>query len=157
MLCVCVMVGLIACTGSVKLVRGSQAFSAYLDRSYDTTEPTAEIVCNIDGPTSAAAGKQIVVKDAGGRTLASQAEFRDDTRLAFPSALCLRASTPSRFLFWGRAANLSLHQDTGRHFFRENRSGSDAATTVTPASRRLRKLSRVSYRRPCPSRRIAGG
>ena len=78
------IVWLIVCSGSANLTWGEQLFSAYLDRSYYTTEPTAVIVCDSDGSTSVAAGKQIVAKDAAGRTLAGPSEFRDGARLVVP-------------------------------------------------------------------------
>jgi len=76
--------GLFSCTGSVELAWGAQPFSPYLDRSYYTTEPSAVIVCRVDESAFEPGDRQIVVKDAGGRTLSTHPESCDGTQLTFP-------------------------------------------------------------------------
>ena len=83
-MCLLAVAGLFFCTGSVELACGAQRFSSCLDRSYYTTEAAAVVVCRVDESAFETRDRQIVVKDAGGRTLATHPKPCDGARLTFP-------------------------------------------------------------------------
>jgi len=70
----------IAQTSSLNLI------SAYLDRTYYTTEPQAIVVCSLGMPQKMLRRTRLAVADAQGRTLARRAQPRREEQLPFPIA-----------------------------------------------------------------------